>query len=100
MNHFMMGHLNNLLVPYFLGIWRQGTSITIAPHPVGDLTWCRGSMETPKGTVTCQWNIRQGTFHLTVDVPENLSGDVIMPYSGEKKHLSSGKHTFQEPVNP
>lgn len=100
MNHFMMGHLNNLLVPYFLGIWRQGTSIIIAPHPVGDLTWCRGSMETPQGTVTCQWNIRQGTFHLTVSVPENQSTDIIMPYSGEKRHLSSGTHTFQEPVNP
>ena len=100
MNHFMMGHLNNLLVPYFLGLWRQGNQMTIAPHPVGDLSWCRGSMETPQGTVRCEWRIQQQTFHLTIHVPEHLSTDIIMPYSGETKHVTAGDHTYQETINP
>lgn len=100
MNHFMMGHLNNLLVPYFLGLWRQGDRVTIAPHPVGDLTWCRGSIETPQGTVRCEWRIQQQTFHLTVHVPDHQSTDIIMPYSGETKHVTAGDHTYQETVNP
>ena len=112
MNHFMMGHLNNLLVPYFLGIQRQGDRITIAPHPVcqtqgrsyvknTDLTWCRGSLASAQGEVKVYWHV-DGTkgnaqsFTLDVDIPVGGSADVILPFSGRRQHIGEGHHTLTD----
>lgn len=94
MNHFMMGHLNNLLVPYFLGIWHEGDNITIAPHPVGDLTWCRGQLEDIK----VSWHLEGDTFVLKVDIPAGRKATVTMPYSGQKIVVREGQHTLKEEV--
>ena len=101
MNHFMMGHLNNLLVPYFLGIQRQGDRITIAPHPVGDLTWCRGSLESAQGVVKVSWHVdgvKGGAKSLTlnVDIPLGGSADVVLPYSGRRLHIGEGHHMLSD----
>ena len=92
MNHFMMGHLNNLLVPYFLGIWRKDDHITIAPHPVGDLTWCKGSMNDVK----VAWKTSNGTFVLDIDIPQGSTSIVTLPYSGRRQSLGSGHHTLMD----
>ena len=92
MNHFMMGHLNNLLVPYFLGIWREGDHTTIAPHPVGDLTWCKGSMNDVK----VAWKTSNGTFVLDIDIPQGSTAIVTLPYSGQRQSLGSGHHTLMD----
>lgn len=101
MNHFMMGHLNNLLVPYFLGIQRHGSHITIAPHPVGDLTWCRGSLESAQGEVKVYWHVdgvkgNAQSFTLDVVIPNGGSADVILPYSGRHLHIGEGHHTLTD----
>ena len=88
MNHFMMGHLNNLLVPYILGIWQHDGKVTIAPHPLGDLTWCRGESQGVK----VSWQRESGAFVLDVDVPEGQTATVTLPYSGRRQVLGSG-HT-------
>lgn len=94
MNHFMMGHLNNLLIPYFLGIWRHGEHVEIAPHPVGDLTWCRGST----GDIRVAWYIKQALLTLDVDIPQGCTADVTMPYSHTVHHVGAGHHTWSEQV--
>ena len=94
MNHFMMGHLNNLLIPYFLGIWREGEEITIAPHPVGDLTWCRGKMDNIKG----DWHLEGNIFVLNVDIPAHWSASIRLPYSGQTRVVGEGKHTLKEQI--
>lgn len=94
MNHFMMGHLNNLLVPHILGIWRNNGLTVIAPHPMGDLTWCRGESQGVK----VSWNLTGDTFVLDMDIPEGQSAVVRMPYSGHEKTLSSGHHQLLEEV--
>ena len=94
MNHFMMGHLNNLLVPYFLGIWRQGNNITIAPHPVGDLTWCRGQMDDIKA----DWHIEGNTFELKVVIPDGLKATIRHPYSGQTITVGEGEHILKEHI--
>ncbi len=95
MNHFMMGHLNNLLVPYILGIWRQGSQYVIAPHPIGDLTWCKGSMEE----VQVAWHIEGDTFVVDVNIPTGTTATVKMPYSGLCQVLDEGHHTLKEQIN-
>ena len=101
MNHFMMGHLNNLLVPYILGIWRQGDRITITPHPLGDLTWCRGSLESSFGPVEVYWHVdgikgNAQSFTLDVDIPVGGSADVTLPFSGRRLHIGEGHHTLTD----
>ncbi len=101
MNHFMMGHVNNLLIPYFLGIQRQGSHITIAPHPVGDLTWCSGALESEQGPVKVSWRIdgtkgSERSFTLEVDIPEGGMATVHMPLSGRTQVIKAGRHMMTE----
>ena len=95
MNHFMMGHINNILVPYILGIWRQGSQYVIAPHPIGDLTWCKGSMEE----VQVAWHIEGDTFVVDVNIPTGTTATVKMPYNGLCQVLDEGHHTLKEQIN-
>ena len=102
MNHFMMGHLNNLLVPYILGIQRQGEHITIAPHPVGDMTWCKGSLESAQGEVAVEWHVdytkgnNAKSITLDVTIPHGGSALVVMPYSGQEQTIGAGHHTLTD----
>ena len=102
MNHFMMGHLNNLLVPYILGIQRHGDQTTIAPHPMGDLTWCRGTLESAFGEVAVEWHIdytkgnNAKSFTLDVAIPDGGSAVVVLPYSGHKHTLAAGRYTLTD----
>ena len=98
MNHFMMGHVENLLIPDLLGIQRKGDLIEIAPHPVGDLTWCKGSTMSAFGEVKVSWKINNGLFLLDIEVPEGGFADVYMPFSYRAESVQGGKHHFQEPI--
>ena len=94
MNHFMMGHLNNLLVPYILGLWRCDGHVVIAPHPLGDLTWCRGESNGIKAS----WRRDGKRFLLDVDIPQGRSAKVRMPYSGREQVVGAGCHSLTEEV--
>lgn len=96
MNHFMMGHLNNLLVPYFLGIWQHEGRLVIAPHPVGDLTWCRGSM----GDTRAAWHFQGDTFVLDIDIPQGQTATVTLPFGGQTTTVGSGHHQLKTAVTP
>lgn len=94
MNHFMMGHLNNLLVPYILGLWRNNGLTVIAPHPLGDLRWCRGESNGVKAS----WRRDGKRFLLDVDIPQGQSAKVRMPYSGREQVVGAGRHSLTEEV--
>ena len=94
MNHFMMGHLNNLLVPYILGLWRNNGLTVIAPHPLGDLRWCRGE----SNGVKTSWHLDGKRFLLEVDVPLGQSVKVRMPYSGREQTVGEGHHSLTDEV--
>ena len=98
MNHFMMAHIENLLIPDLLGIQRHGDFVEIAPHPVGDLTWCRGSAQSAFGEVKVSWRIDGKTFHLDVDLPPQGFADVYLPFTGRAESITGGHHHFEEPV--
>ena len=95
MNHFMMGHINNLLIPTLVGINVNGKSLDIAPHPVGDITWCKGSTECAWGTIVCDWKIKNNEFVLNVNIPEQAVAYINMP-SGKQFIANSGKHKYKE----
>ena len=97
MNHFMMGHIENLLIPDLLGIRRSGELIEIEPHPVGDLTWCKGSTMSSHGEVKVSWTKENGVFTLDIDIPKDGFADVYLP-SGKAESVGEGHHHFEESV--
>ena len=100
MNHFMMGHLNNLLIPRLLGIDTDDctTQLRIRPMPVGDLTWCRGSTACARGQVECQWEIKGRQFVLTCTLPAGMSALVTLPYSKKTVAMGDGLSTVYDSV--
>ena len=104
MNHFMMGHIENHLIPDLLGITRKGELIEIAPHPVGDLTWCKGSTMSAHGEVKVSWKRQNGMLVLDIDIPHGGFADVYLPYSGQAESVGEGHHHFEdkmpEPAKP
>ena len=98
MNHFMMAHIENLLIPDLLGIQRNGDLIEIAPHPVGDLTWCKGSTMSAQGKVCVSWKIKKDKFIMDIDIPEGGFADVYMPYSDRAESIQGGHHHFEESI--
>ena len=98
MNHFMMAHIENLLIPDLLGIQRNGDLIEIAPHPVGDLTWCKGSTMSAQGKVSVSWKIKKEKFIMDIDIPEGGFADVYMPYSDRAESIHGGHHHFEESI--
>lgn len=98
MNHFMMAHIENLLIPDLLGVQRNGDLIEIAPHPVGDLTWCKGSTMSAQGKVSVSWKIKKDKFIMDIDIPEGGFADVYMPYSDRAESIHGGHHHFEESI--
>lgn len=98
MNHFMMAHIENLLIPDLVGIRRIGELIEIRPHPVSDLTWCKGSTMSAYGEVKVSWKRENNMFVLDVDVPIGGFADVYLPYSGQAESIGDGHHHFEDPM--
>ena len=53
--------------------------LVFQPKTVGDLTFVRGSYETPQGTARSEWTRKDGRFQLTVTVPPNTAAEVFVP---------------------
>ena len=80
MNHFMLAHINNHLVQDLAGIHINGKKVTIAPHPVKDISWVKASTETEWGTVSVEWTRDvNGRVVCKYDVPLNMSTKYIQP---------------------
>ena len=98
MNHFMMAHIENFLIPDLLGIQRTGDLIEIEPHPVGDIVWCKGSTMSAHGPVKVEWHIDKDVFTLDIDIPEGGFADVYMPFSGHAESVTEGHHKITEKI--
>lgn len=98
MNHFMMAHIENFLIPDLLGIQRTGDLIEIEPHPVGDIVWCKGSTMSAHGIVKVEWHIDKDVFTLDIDIPEGGFADVYMPFSGHAESVTEGHHKLTEKI--
>ena len=99
MNHFMMAHIENFLIPDLLGIQRTGDLIEIQPHPVSDIVWCKGSTMSAFGMVKVEWRIHEGVFTIDIDIPEGGFADVYMPFSNHAESLTEGHHRLTEKIN-
>ena len=73
------------LTNFVLGVTPTGPGFqtwTIKPIP-GDVTWARGVVPTPKGSLSVYWTTEQSSaeFALQIQVPAGTSGNVSVPVS-------------------
>ena len=87
-NHFAFGSQAEWYWTTLAGIvpdpGRPGFAhFTVAPQPVGDLTWARAKYNSIRGPIESAWKIESGVFTLDVTVPVNAEATVVVPYAGE-----------------
>jgi len=105
MNHFMMAHINNHFIPNIVGIKIHDAKVTIAPQPMGDLTWAKGSTRLANGKqVGVSWKkLGDDELEVSVDADSDVAYHIdtteyqLKERSNEKANLDgaySGKHVF------
>ena len=97
--HHMFGSVVAWFYRYIAGIRYDESSpgmrrIIIAPQPVGNLTECSCTYETPYGTVSCEWKVKKGVFRLDVRVPDGVEATVVMP-GGKEYNIGKGKESVK-----
>jgi hypothetical protein len=84
MNHCMLGHIQAWFLGHVAGIQPDPAGpayarCLIAPQPVGDLTWARGSYESVRGRIAAAWRKTAGDFELALELPPNVTATVVLP---------------------
>lgn len=98
MNHFMMAHINNHFLPDIVGIRIEQGRLIIAPQPMGDLTWAKGSTRLSDGKqIAVAWKkLADGKIEVTVDTDNDIEYEIKIDYD-ETEHNDGtyrGKHVF------
>ena len=98
MNHFMMAHINNHFLPDIVGIRIEQGRLIIAPQPMGDLTWAKGSTRLSDGKqIAVAWKkLADGRVEVTVDTDKDVEYKIKIDYD-ETEHNDGtyrGKHVF------
>jgi alpha-L-rhamnosidase len=84
LNHFALGSVGDWMYKSIAGIAPDESApgyqhSVIRPRPGGDLTHAEGSLQSPYGELSSEWQIRGRSFHLEVEVPVNATATVYVP---------------------
>ena len=70
----------------------------VAPHPCGELTHCKGMLDTAFGQIVSEWTVSDSTLTLDIQVPPNATATLVFPeWHGHQRvpqQLHSGRHQF------
>jgi hypothetical protein len=102
MNHCMLGHIQQWFLGWLAGIRPQPVSpgyarFTIAPEPVGKVTWARGEYQSIRGRIASSWKMEDGRFRLSVTIPPNTTATVCVPAAKAEDVQESGKPAAKAP---
>ena len=83
-NHYAYGAIGDWMYQNIGGIQIDPKNpgykhIIIRPRPGGEIQHARTSFESLYGTISTNWEKREGEFHLEVDIPENTTASVWLP---------------------
>lgn len=95
-NHYAYGAVGEWLYAVVAGIDALAPGyqrILIHPRPGGGVTWARGRLDSPYGTISTDWKIEAGKFSLEALVPPNTTALVILP-DGTRHEIAAGRHRF------
>ena len=89
----------SLLSNYVLGVMPTSAGFetwSVSPVPAG-LTWAKGSVGTPHGSIKVSWSISGGNFVIQIEAPKGTTGILHVPVSKGQAVAMNGK-TQHEPV--
>ncbi len=95
-NHLMLGHAESWFYETLAGIridlsHSPPHQITIAPTPVGDITWVSAKYDSALGPISIRWARDGSKLDVLLDVP--ASATLHLPNS-EPRELNPGTHRF------
>jgi alpha-L-rhamnosidase len=84
MNHCMLGHIQDWFLGHVAGIRPDPDApgfrrFIVAPQPVGDLTWARGSLHSIRGPIACEWDLTKNRLRVKLTVPPNTAATLLLP---------------------
>ncbi|MBN8456971.1 MAG: family 78 glycoside hydrolase catalytic domain [Verrucomicrobia bacterium] len=102
MNHCMLGHIQQWFLGSVAGIRPDPLApgfarFSIAPEPVGTLTWARGEYQSIRGRIASAWKTEGEMFRLSVVIPPNTSAIVTVPAARPGDVRESGKPAAGSP---
>ena len=68
------------------------TTMRIRPH-VGDLTWAKGKVPTPRGDVEISWKWAEGKIFLDATIPDGAEAEVVLP--AKTVRVKAGRHHIE-----
>lgn len=60
------------------------------------LTWAKGNVPTPFGTISIDWKLEGGSLELSVDAPKEINLHVSNPHGFARQKISGGKYYFKQ----
>ena len=83
-NHFMMGQIEEWFYRSLAGIVPDTENpgfkhFFIQPEVVGDLSFVKANYESVYGSIVSQWERKEGTFILNVEIPANTTSTIVIP---------------------
>ena len=63
-------------------------SIIIKPHPGSEMNNVSATHDSPYGKVSSAWEIKDGNFILTVNIPVNTTASVNVPSTGKTMEMN------------
>ena len=97
-NHFMLGQIQEWFYHDLAGIRSDGNGfkkISIAPQPVGDVTWAKASYHSIRGKIVSDWKRDGDKFTLKVTIPANTTATVFVPAKSAGDVTESGRPASQ-----
>lgn len=95
-NHMMLGHLMEWFYTGLGGIYQAENSVAyqnliIAPKTVGNIKWVKCSYNSTNGVISSEWEIKNNTFILNVEIPNGTSATIKLPEA-----FSKSKYTVMD----
>jgi alpha-L-rhamnosidase len=97
LNHYAKGAVGSWLYQVVAGIEPGAPGykhIRFRPRPGGGLTTAAARYHSLYGEVASSWQVRDGTFTLTITVPANTTATVFLP-GAEARQVTEGSQTVE-----
>ncbi|MBR3836283.1 MAG: family 78 glycoside hydrolase catalytic domain [Clostridia bacterium] len=99
LNHYFLGTYDEILYSHIAGIRdvKNGyETFTVAPETECGMQWAKASVETPKGTVRCEWEKTDGKTLIEIEIPDGATA-LIRLKNGLTETKSKGiyKYSFK-----
>lgn len=102
-NHYAYGAVGDWLYKVVAGINSHPEKpgykkIIISPHPGQSMNNVKASHESPYGKIVSEWEIKDNTLWLTVEIPVNTTAVVLIPSTGNNFTVNNEQGKVQEVI--